>query len=300
MNIFRIHIRPDGGLSDSAFSFAYCLDEQVLGVGWQTYTEKVISNWQDYEAEAGAEHGLGELSRVRYLKNYVKKDDLIWTRCPSGHYFLAKVDSEWEYYTNDRAKDADIVNVVRCRILRVPSIDDVPGKIVACFRPPRTIQAIDDEAVASYSKYLWNLLSKTADYQLPIDELGNVFSFLTSEQTEDLIFVYLQLQGWIVIPHSRKADTMSYEFYLIHRETRERAVVQVKTGNTPIDADEWKDRGSKVFLFQANGLYSGDGDASVLCISPKVIMEFMNREAHLLPSNIARWSKISGAALQIA
>ena len=287
MSVFRIHIRPGGGLADSNFSFYYCLHEQVLGVGWQTYSDSAISTWEDYETEAQLHHE--DLSRVRYLKNYVKKDDLIWTRCPAGHYYLAKVVSEWEYFTNDRAKDADIVNVVRCEILKVPAIDAVPGKVVACFRPTRTIQEIADEPMQQYSQYLWNALSGTSYYPLAENLGGSVFPFLGSDATEDVIFIYLQTKGWLVIPNSRKADTMSFEFYLIHRETRERAVVQIKTGNTSLNTDEWKERLERAFLFQSNGLYFGQNHPLVVCIPLAEIEAFMLANRDLLPASTLYW-----------
>lgn len=287
MTVYRIHIRPGGGLADSDFSFSYCLDQQVLGVGWQTYSDREISTWEEYETEANQHHD--DLSRVRYVKNYVKKDDLIWTRCPEGHYYLAKVISEWEYLTNDRAKDADIVNVVRCEILKVPLIDAVPGKVVACFRPTRTIQEIADENIHLYSQFLWNTLSGTTHYSIAENVGGSIFSFLGSDATEDVIFLYLQTIGWLVVPNSRKADTMSFEFYLIHRETRERAVVQIKTGNTWLNTDEWSDRNERVILFQANGLYSGGSHSSVACIQPTEIENFIAENHDLLPASTLYW-----------
>ena len=63
MAVYRIHIRPGGGLANPEYSFAYCLDEQVLGVGWQTYSDKFISTWAEYEAEAVKHHD--DLSRGR-------------------------------------------------------------------------------------------------------------------------------------------------------------------------------------------------------------------------------------------
>lgn len=45
----------------------------------------------------------------------------------------------------------------------------------------------------------------------------------------------LQVQGWVVIPNSRKADTMGFEYVLINRASHAQAVVQVKTGETPLD-----------------------------------------------------------------
>jgi predicted phosphohydrolase len=84
MNVFRLHIRPNGEIADSAFSFAYCLEEQVLGVGWQTYSDSIALSWEEYLKEAIIHHDDGDLSRVRYLKRNVRKDDLIWTRSPTG------------------------------------------------------------------------------------------------------------------------------------------------------------------------------------------------------------------------
>lgn len=298
MNVFRLHIRPNGGIADSAFSFAYCLDEQVLGVGWQTYSDSVALSWEEYLKEAIVHHDDGDLSRVRYLKRNVKKDDLIWTRSPTGIYYLAKVKSEWEYFTNARAEDADVVNVVRCEILKVGSIDEVPGKVVNCFRAQRAIQAIDNEPVRLYSQHLWNALSGTQYYaarDLPADSL---FSFLTPEQTEDVIFIYLQTLGWLVIPHSRKADTMSFEFYLIHRETKERAIVQIKTGNTQLTVNEWADRAQRVYLFQSSGLYAGEAQPSVTCLLPSDIRLFMDSHADILPANITHWLARCGVTSQ--
>lgn len=293
MTVYRIHIRPGGGLADPSLSFAYCLKENVLGLGWQTNTQNNSASWDEYEKEASEIHGRSDLSRVRYLKNNLRKDDLIWTRDTKGNYYLAKVDSGWEYYANKEAQDADIVNVVRCSILKVPSVDDVPGKVVASFRPSRTIQAIRDETASNYSEYLWNKLSNAEFYALSKDKFNNVFSFLGSEETEDVIFVYLQEQGWIVIPNSRKADTMSYEFYLVNRKTKEKSIVQVKTGHTALTPKDWENWKEKVFLFQANGNYNGNSSGNVVCIDPKDIESFMYSNKDLLPSNIVHWVNVA-------
>jgi hypothetical protein len=287
MNVYRLHIRPQGGLANPEVSFAYCLQAQVLGVGWQTYSDKPISSWADYETEASRHHP--DLSRVRYLKDRVKPDDLLWTRCPAGNYHLARVASEWEYLTSQQAQDADIVNVVRCQILKVPAVDDVPGKIVACFRAARTIQAIADETSRHYSQFLWNKLSGTSTYSLPAHAPRSLFSMLGAEATEDVLFLYLQTQGWLVVPNSRKADTMSYEFYLIHRQTRQRAIIQIKTGNTGLCTSDWKNRAEHVFLFQSNGLYSGEPQLGVECLSPEAVEVFMWANRDLFPANILFW-----------
>jgi hypothetical protein len=253
----------------------------------------VISSWEEYEAEASKHGGP---SRVRFLKNRVNPDDLIWTRSPIGNYYLAKVLLGWEYLTSREAQDADIVNVVRCRILPVPRIDQVPGKIVACFRATRTIQSIKDEHARRYTAHLWNKLSGAADYPAQPPLPGSIFSLLSGEETEDIIFLYLQTKGWLVIPHTRKADTMQFEFYCIHRETKQRAVVQVKTGNAWLNAADWTGRPEYVFLFQSNGLYKGASGLGVETLAPPEIEAFMIANRDILPESILYWLDVAGCA----
>lgn len=293
MSVYRIHIRPKGGLTNPKVSFSYCLKESVLGLGWQTKTQKNGSSWAEYESEASGIYGSGELSRVRYLKNNIKQGDLVWTRDTEGNYYIGKVKSEWEYFSNKDAQDADIVNIIRCDLHKIPSIDDVPGKVVACFRPSKTIQSIQDKTASDYSKYLWNKLSGKEVYALPSEKYKNVFSFLGSEETEDVVFIYLQIQGWVIVPNSRKADTMSYEFYAVNLKTKEKAIVQVKTGHTPLAPKDWEGWNEKVFLFQANGNYNGSSSEKVVCLTPDEIKSFMYTHKDLLPSNISHWLDVA-------
>jgi hypothetical protein len=293
MTVFRIHIRPKGCLGNSEVSFNYCLKANVLGLGWQTKSQNNNCSWDEYYAEAKNIYGKGELSRVCYLKKKIQTDNLIWTRCPKGEYYLAKVISNWEYLTNPEAQAADIVNIVRCNILKVQDISQVPGKVIACFRPSRTIQSIQDKTTIEYSKQLWNAISKTNHFQASLTD-KNVFSLFSSEETEDIVFIHLQLNDWIVIPNSRKLDTMSYEFYAIHRQTKEKAIVQVKTGNTPINPKDWENRSEKVFLFQSSGNYISESSSeNIICFTPDYIENFLRNNKDIYPSNIVHWLNIT-------
>jgi hypothetical protein len=294
-NVFRLHIRPGGGRADPALSFAHCLAENVLGLGWAVgLPPETLPTWDEYEALAKIEYAgengeEADLGRVRFLHSRVHARDLIWTRDTRGKYYLAKVESPWEYHETSASRDADIVNFGRCRILAVPEPDDVPGKVVACFRAQRTIQSIVDPTSVAYSQLLWNRLLSRSDYVVAANGAQSIYSYLDSETTEDVIFIYLQLQGWVVIPNSRKADTMGFEYVLINRETRERAVAQVKTGNAVLNRETWRDFGQRVFLFQANGLYMGAETAGVMSISPSEIQAFMRTERDMMPRVVRRW-----------
>jgi hypothetical protein len=291
MNLFRLHIRPKGGLGDPKTSFTYCLKNSCLGLGWAVNSSnRRTLDWPTYFELAKEENGIKELSRVIFFKENVKVNDLIWTRDEVGGYYLARVVSDWQYLHTQDAFDADILNIVSCDLRKVENIDDVPGKVIACFRPTRTIQRIKDETSVSYSQFLWNDLSASSQYKIETKNTSqNLFSLLTSEQCEDIVFIFLQTLGWIVVPSSRKINTMNYEYYLIHRETKRRAKVQVKTGNTGLNADEWKDPNQSVFLFQANGNYLGTATNDVILLSPQTLEQFARENPLLLPANINRW-----------
>ena len=106
-------------------------------------------------------------------------------------YYLGKVESPWEYHETAASRAADIVNFVRCDILAVPEPDDVPGKVGACFRARSTIQSIIDPTAVAYSQLLWNRLSCRNDYVVVPNGAQNIFSYLDSETTEDVIFIWL-------------------------------------------------------------------------------------------------------------
>lgn len=91
------------------------------------------------------------------------------------------------------------------------------------------------------------------------------------------------MYGWFVVPNSRKADTMAFEYLVINPKTGERAQSQVKTGDTPLDRDEYSEFPHKVFLFQANERYNGSEQDNVVCIKRKEIEEFLNSASSWLP-----------------
>ena len=288
MYVFRLHIRPKGGKANMDTTFQYCLKHKILGVGWGIHDDRVIrtKNWDEFYHEASQYYD--NLRICTYIEKYVSEGDLIWTRDPDGHYYLARVKSGWEYWITEEAieQDIDIANVVRCTI-RPVELDYVPGKVVACFRAPKTIQEIANEEVAAYSRYLWNILYGEQFYEVDTSKFSDIFMMLDHEETEDLIFVYLQSQGWYVIPNSRKRDTMKFEFLVAHSKSGEKATIQVKTGNSPIDVDAYGHLSNKVFLFQSNGYYKNKNftDDNIVYVSREKLKRFLESNIKLFPSS---------------
>jgi hypothetical protein len=267
--------------------------EGILGVGWRTASNRNTKNWDEYYKEASQAHE--NLQVCKYIRKWVSPGDLVWTRDASGRYYLARVTSGWEYWTTEESRrlDIDIANIFRCE-LRGVDIDEVPGKIVACFRAARTIQEIADDKAQEYSRYLWNALSGQEIYVIDKTKYSDIFMMLDDEETEDLLFLYLQSKGWYVVPHSRKGDTMTFEYLCVNPLNGQVAGTQVKTGNIPLNKDEYVQFRQKVFLFQPNDLYSGTGAENVESIPREDLIEFLRKSAPWLPGSLRRKIEIVG------
>ena len=292
MTLFRIHIRPKIGANKQRKAFQYCLNHRMLGMGWSVEeTGKSRLSWDEYIVAAEKNPEYKNVQSVRYLHREVKENDLIWTRDTIGRYYLARVISPWEYLANEESLQVDIVNFCRCeKILRIP-VDAVPGKIVASFRPGRTIQAIrNPPTMITYSQLLWNDISGTNQYAPQFPEDPDIYTFLDDIETENAVAIYLQKHGWLYLPASRQPDTMGYEYILINRDTFDRAVVQVKTGDTTqLNRDDFSGFGERVFLFQSYGNYTGAEHGHVECIAPDVLCTFLFNKRDILPQSIKRW-----------
>ena len=282
MYLFRIHIRPQGGTADMATTFDYCLKNGVLGVGWRTSSQRNTKDWNEYFTEASQTHD--NLQQCKYIKKWVSEGDLVWTRDAAGQYYLCQVISGWEYWASPEAidLDIDIANIFRCEIRPVP-IDAVPGKVIACFRATRTMQEIADPRAREYSKYLWNTLSSRQEYKIDKAQYSDIFMMLDDEETEDLVFLYLQSLGWHVLPNSRKADTMSFEYLAINPENGDKALTQVKTGDSTLNRNDYAHLQQKIFLFQSNERYIGDEADNVICLTRFELSSFLSKSLSWLP-----------------
>ena len=283
MYVFRLHIRPQGGARTMEDTFAYCIKNDLLGVGWQV--DSTPESWDAYIKEAEQVHD--NLQTPRYIKRWVSKGDLVWTRNTEGMYYLAQVKSGWEYWMGAEAieKDIDIANIFRVEFIPV-KLDAVPGKVVACFRPSRTIQEVASAPAIEYTKYLWNKLSGRNDYIVNHGVASDIFELLDDEETEDLVFLYMQTKGWIIVPNSRKKDTMSFEFFAVNPATGNKALTQVKTGHVHLNQDHYADFEETIYLFQSHEKYSGTNHPNVCCVTRKELQDFMKKSYSWLPLSL--------------
>ena len=284
-NVWRVHLRAEGENQAE-----FCLNNGIVGVGWQVEGEHDYMGWEEYRVlgkvqyrEAGKK---GWWPAVNAIHNRMNIGDLCWVRDTRPQYYLGRISGNWSYRCTHEHVQADTVNV-RAWNWRPVRYDLVPGKVIASFRARHTVQRIGDKTAVMYSKYLWNEITGSVDYDLEGLDGMDFFQLLTDQDTEDLVFLYLQKQGWRVVPDSRKRDTMSFEFYLLkppldEAEAVRIAYVQVKTGNADLHLAHFSGDDSTFFVFQPGNNYVGDGGPNIVILKREALLDFV-RDDNCLP-----------------
>lgn len=290
MELWRIHIRPTGGLNDPALSYSLCLKNKVVGMGWPVaFRGKKPLSLGEYRTRAKARYRKDPSGQINTgLLQSISDNDLVWMRSPENIYHLCRVVGPWRYINRQQNLDADIVNIRAVEIVEVGPELNVPGSIINCFVPARTLQRIKNEDALDLSKLIWNRLSHY-EYQCPTVR-HDLFGLISAKDCEDLIYVYLQAKGWLVYPSKRNPDTLAYEFALKHRKDHRIAVVQVKTGNAEINLNKLpKSKTIDVaFAFQPNDRYRGNNPKAVI-ITAMEIRRFIKSNPQLLPLPVSVW-----------
>ncbi|MBL8544169.1 MAG: hypothetical protein JNJ63_10225 [Hyphomonadaceae bacterium] len=203
-----------------------------------------------------------------------------------GTYFVAEITGPWQYRHEGGHIRPDIVNFRPARIVRVGLADAVPGSICSAFVPARTLQKIARPGMEEFS-------AACVGRDVPSIAGADLFGFLSPTDIENLVAVYLQTLGWLIIPGSRRADTPHYEYVLVNSATGERAIAQVKSGAVPIDAGAFAGE-LKVFLFAASGAYGGDVPINVRVLARAELEKFIRARPELLPRAVSTWMEAIG------
>lgn len=121
---------------------------------------------------------------------------------------------------------------------------------------------------------------------------------LDPEETEDLVFLYLQSEGWWVVPNSRMGNTLRFEYMLVDPQTGVKALVQVKTGGDILNVTGYANVANEnwhIFLFQSNGHYVGDCTNHISCITQCALIGFLRRHGDRIPGWLQRKFRLWGA-----
>jgi hypothetical protein len=286
--LWRLHIRPDDVPPMKAL--AYCHERKLIGLGWRVDRADGETVTRDlYFQRAKAKYGKMPLAPA-YFIDRPAIGDLVWLRNLIGIYSLARINKAWQYQDDEAALAVDMINV-RCATIRdVGPADAVPGKVRACFIPPIAFQAITDRDCEIFSRHLF---ARLAGESPPDERLegGDLLTFLGHRDLEDLVLMYLQLEGWVMIPNTRKPDTIGTEWVLMHRDTEERAFVQIKSGNTHLDARAYGGE-HRWFLFAASQAFGPEIPLNVVAISRAEIEAFVRNKPAFLPKAVRHWQSV--------
>ena len=159
-----------------------------------------------------------------------------------------------------------------------------PGAVERSFGPSRTVQAVDDDTARAYGRYVFGQLS--GDPTEVATDRPDIFALLSPLDREDLAGLYLQAEGYLLVPSTIKSSAAAYEWVMFHRDSGERAVLQVKSGGAWIDLAPLADIPSRVFVVAADGTVAGHSPANVTLISRERLLQFAKNSRSLMPERI--------------
>lgn len=297
MNIWRIHLKASAerGIDQRKL----CLENGFVGVGWQINSESNNISKEEYWEKGEIKYGDSSWkSAINAMINKVRINDLIWTRDWNGIYYLGRITSDWYYNKSSENTSADIVNVRNCDWVKIGTEEAVPGRVVNGFRGSRALQRCLGKEVNQYSQFIYDKRNGGNFYSSKIDDLqDNIFNLISAEDCEDVVGLYLQAKhNYILIPSSCKKDTLNHEYELKNKRDGHNAVVQVKSGKTPIYVESYLElsKSKKVYLFAVSENYIGKSTSSnIITLSNKEIERFLLDYTNLLPEKIQHWIELS-------
>ncbi|MGP1488797.1 MAG: ribonuclease D [Peptoanaerobacter stomatis] len=299
--VIRFNLKTD--CKDRARLLEYCLNgrKQFLAIGW-SYIYKEIENKETKKIEKFQEFydAVKEVvPRINHVFNVfleVKKDDLFWTRDLDGYYWICRAIGEPKIKCD---YDMDIGALLPIVAYKVGM--DVPGQIKASFNRPNGGIAgkIKDNIIIEYSKYMYNLFSKTEKYDYKKIE-GSILDNLPDFELEEMVIAYLQLEkNYYVLSNSiaKKSTTINIEceFRSRDKNNKQKAVLQVKGGkDSTINAMDYKtyiDDGYIVYLY--GPIIENINLVENCCeINRADLIKFYEEYKLILPESITIWEDL--------
>lgn len=297
-DLWRTKLRSTKPGTDHRRQESHCFTDNVIGVGWgidglssgaaiEDVTEAIaavdLPGWRKRAAQ-----------QVRAFSERAQIGQLIWTRDKNGRYHLGRFTSDWRYDARQIAFETDL-HQVRSVVWADETFGeiDIPGAIMRTFIG-RTLamSRVLDSTARIFSVELWNDLHGAPPRPARPDEI--TIQILSPGDLEDLIYVWLQYsESYVMVPNARQASTPVYEWTMIHRKTGRRAVIQIKSGKTPVDIEGLLEAageaGADALAFAANGGYSIESRPDVTYLSLEKLTDFARTHKELLPWRVARW-----------
>jgi hypothetical protein len=178
--------------------------------------------------------GKGGADRIARLANQVQDGDLMWTRDRLGRYWIGQVTGPWRFDRSPGSIRYDLYNIRPCHWLDESYRDyEVPGAVVRSFTGrAMTLARMGNHPVATrVSEMMWAKATDPNAAIPPVTAEEAMTELLDPIDVEDVVLLYLQHKGWLLLPSTRMHDTPMYEAALRRSGTGDLAVVSVKSGN---------------------------------------------------------------------
>jgi hypothetical protein len=273
----------------------HCLDNQLVGIGWRIDELLDGASLEDVCAwiENHDDWGRTPAQIVRRFGSDAQAGDFVWTRDTAGRYLLGRITGGYRYDISEAAKKVDVHQVRDVKWAPRPLNDlEVPGGVIRRFiGVGQSFSRIHDVPAQMLTPYLWAKLNGEPLPELDMTKDDVLTSHLDPYDVEDLVYVWLQLaRDYVALPRARQRDTPAYEWTMIHRDSRRKGIVQIKTGNDEVDlqalSDARVDELTDTFAFATCGHYSGSHDLVTEVIKGEDLLAFVTAEPDLLPLRV--------------
>ncbi len=298
--VTRINLKTDARNRNALIDYCLYSDKQYIAIGWSYIYDagkSTIASYKDFfdAVKIDCRENGRRLNHALNVFLDASEDDLFWTRDLDGGYWICRTTGRAEPACNC---DLDIGAIIPVKAYKVGL--QVPGKLKASFTRANggVTQTITDQTIVEYSKYIYNKLSGEEYYNyIPLS--GNIIDNLPDFDLEELVISYLQLEkDYYVLSNSiaNKSTTIKIECELISRSltNHRKAVIQVKAGNTSIDAKdylEYVNDGYIVYLY-ARIIENSEGMEGIEIIKRIELEKFYEKYKSILPNSITMWENL--------
>lgn len=298
--VWRTKLRSELPQVVHADQVQYCLDNGLIGTGWGL---EELPDGAPYDDVLRAVAGQTDSRRwgtaagmVRRFGRDTQIGDFVWTRDTDGKYRLCRITGDYRYVATPQAKAVDVFHSRAVDWATKPLNDlEVPGGVIRSFvGPGQSWCRVKDLVSRRMTWFLWQKLHGAPLPHLGLSPHEVLASSLDPYDVEDLVYIWFQAtRGYLMLPRARDRSMPKVEWTMIHQHTHRRAIVQVKTGDTPVDLEELAaaraDQTMDTYAFATSGRYRGDTNLVTEIIRADDLLEFVRDHPDLLPLRVRTW-----------
>lgn len=316
-SVYAMKLQP-GGAESSTDPYEFCREESIVGVGWnpgEGSYETVEDIHEAFQRKADRRSKKGKETEeilsdgrmnaaLRYILKEMDIGDYVWVN-DGNEFALCRVEGDWEVAPNlpkeekQRYYKRDVQHFRPVDWVDVP-YSMVPGFVRRKFLRPFGTASKMNKGITNDSKEIIRSLHSQGEFQsnqsldrqsiskkIERVDPNRLFDILGPDETQEIVFNYLQSEGWR-IDISSTGDTQAVIECEMRREEGGKPVLgylQVKTGSAGVDPatyEKYAEAGQMVFFIQ-KGIDVQDRP-NMHSIDPKTIHEYMITAINYLPT----------------